>query len=274
VIDRFKINRKEADVFLPVQKIGVEFHGLIWHSTKFSKSPTDDFKKHRLFQENGIRLIHIYQDEWEFRNDQVKRLLLAAIGKSTDGRVFARNLVVTTINEDVAAGFYDKNHIQGRIGNPCISYGLLDNSELVAAMSFSRITSMRGTSKTDGEFELRRYATSKNVIGGASKLLSYFVKETGNVTKIVSYSENRLFSGGLYEKIGFSKDFVSKPSYWYVHPSRKVRFPKAAFKRSALSKMKDFVFDPSKSERENCENNGYFQLYDCGKTRWVLNLVD
>lgn len=273
VIDRFKIGRKEADIYLPEHNVAVEYHGLIWHSTKFATSPTRDFQKHKMFEKHGIRIIHIYQDEWECRRSIVEKLLLTAIGRSASERLFARKLTIGEISESDAAAFYDQNHIQGGTTGNCVSFALYNDTAPVAVMSFSRIVSMRGKRQVPGEYELRRFATSINVVGGASKLLRHFINTAGDVKRIVSYSDNRLFNGGMYAQLGFQKDYVSNPSYCYVtNNTRLGRLPKTAFKRSVLPHLDGFTFDPALSERENCEANGYYQLHDCGKTRWVFEM--
>lgn len=265
-----KFGRKEVDILLPSLGIAIEFHGLIWHSTKFQPDTTRDYKKHVMLAELGVRLIHIYQDEWEFRKLQTQRLLLSAIGVSP-ASYYARSLSISTIAESDAAAFYDKYHIQGAVGAPCTSVALYQGTKPVAVMSFSRVVSKRGTLGSNEECELRRYATENRVVGGASRLLSYFLSSAPSCNTVISYSDNRLFAGGMYEKLGFIKDFVSKPSYCYTTGNASDgRLPKGRFKRSALASMPGFSFNPALSERENCEINGYYQVYDCGKTRWVF----
>jgi len=258
-------------VFLPEHQLGVEFHGLVWHSEKFTTTPTRDFQKHKLAESLGIRIIHIYQDEWEFRPHTVKRLLLSAIGVP-GVRVAARKTSVIQVSDDDAAPFFEDNHIQGHVNSPCRHYGLQYEGRIVAIMSFSRVTSIRGSRATAVDHELRRYATACTVVGGASKLLKAFLRDHLDVERVISYSDNRMYAGGMYEKLGFKRDNVSDPSYCYVKPALQWRVHKSKFKRSALQTREGFNFDPALSEGENCHKNGWYRLYDCGKTRWVLYL--
>lgn len=263
--------RKELDIYVPSQKLGVEFHGLIWHSEKFSTDPTRDYKKHTLAQSKGIRVIHIYQDEWENKRAIVESLLSQAVGVRTH-KVFARTTNVVRVDKATALSFLDLNHIQGSVRAPCEHLGLEHDGSLVAIMSFSRVTSLRGSPASDEELELRRFATSMPVVGGASRLLISYLRANPSVSRVISYSENRLFHGQMYEALGFRKDYLSKPSYWYVSSSHSARFHKGGFKRGALVTRPGFSFDPALSERDNCANNGWYRLYDCGKTRWVLDV--
>jgi len=79
-----------------------------------------------------------------------------------------------------------------------------------------------------------------------------------------------LFSGGMYEKIGFAKTNDIKPDYSYTKSS--YLKAKSAFQHSSMRVMKDFNYDPNLTEKENCMNNGWFRLWDCGKKKWELEI--
>ena len=135
-------------------------------------------------------------------------------------------------------------------------------------MSFAVCRSVR-TNTDKGLWELQRYAASMTVVGGAGKLLRHFLSINPCHT-VVSYSDNRLFTGNMYKKIGFTLAHETDPDYCYVSNSIKDgRIHKSKFQRKYLpSKLKNF--DPDKTEVENCFNNGWYQLFDCGKKKWVL----
>jgi len=257
--------RRRLDMHLPEYHLAVEYHGLIWHSTAFSSDPLKDFKKHREAEANGIRVLHIYQDEWEFRNDIVKRTLLSAIGKLP--RMFARNTEVMLVDPKIASAFYKQNHLQGSLSAAC-SIGLYKDEEMVACMSFSMAKSIRGNSDK-GLWELQRYASKLTVVGGASRLLHAFLQLVQCHT-LISYSDTRLFTGQMYEALGFTLEHETEPDYCYVTTNTSVgRIHKSKFQRKFLeTKLK--TFDPDKSEVQNCFENGFYQLFDCGKKKWVL----
>jgi hypothetical protein len=270
VVDNHKLpSGKHIDVFIPSLNIGVEYHGLIWHSEKFQRSHMRDYAKHKEALANGIRLIQVYEDEWNFRKHAVTALLLNAVGVPRE-RIYARACHVSLVDASAATTFYEENHIQGSVRSPCTHLGLYHQHRLVAVMSFSRVTSVRGSKADASEVELRRFASAAAVIGGGSKLLSHFLASEPQVSTVISYSDNRLFTGALYSALGFTKDSESEPSYCYVNPSVRWREAKHKFKRSVLATRAGFAFDPSKSEKENCEANNWFRVYDCGKTKWVL----
>ena len=260
--------RKEVDIFIPSLNLAIEFDGLVWHSTKFKPRDKQLLKTQEL-KVLGIPLIRIFEDEWAVRQEQVKRLIAARLGKLELEKVYARKCQFTEPTNDEAKEFYNQYHIQGwnRHGS---HVGLAYDGKLIAMMSFTKSTSHRGRVTEEGEWELARFATSHHVIGGASKLMKKFIADNG-VTKLTSYSDNRLFTGGMYKALGFTEDGQVPPSYTYWKDGF-VRLHKSKFRHSELPKILGSAYNPDLTERENCENNGYYQIYDDGLTRWILNL--
>lgn len=263
----FDSSKRRLDIFLPEHNIAVEYHGLIWHSTAFSPDPLRDFKKHVDAANTGVRVIHIYEDEWKRRRHIVEKILLSAIGKSP--RVFARRTSVVEVSDEDANIFMESNHIQGASKHAKIHLGLTVKSNLVACMSFSVARSSRANTDS-GLWELQRYASTVTVVGGASRLLNAFL-DMKLCHTLVSYSDTRLFSGKMYAALGFDLVKDLPPDYCYVRNNSRVgRFHKSGFQRKNLhTKLESF--DPDKTEVQNCLDNGWYQLYDCGKKKWSMD---
>lgn len=264
--------RFRADILLPEHGIAVEYHGLIWHSEKYKTNLQYDYEKHRFMEDLGIRTIHIYADEWDLRRKQVIALIRNAVGMYR-GKVYARLCSVSLVEHDEACKFHEDNHIQGgAFGVGTVThYGLRFLGELVAVMSFSRVVSNRSYTGNKSDVELRRFSTSVNVVGGASRLLKAFIRDH-SPTLVISYSDNRLFTGGMYRALGFTKAEVLAPDYCYVSPKSRVRVSKRAMARDRMPKLDNFNFQPELTEVENAHANNWYRLFDCGKTRWELHI--
>lgn len=61
----------ELDLYIPDKRIAIEYDGLIWHSDKFGKDEKYHLRKTELCEEKGIQLIHIFEDEWKFKKEEV-----------------------------------------------------------------------------------------------------------------------------------------------------------------------------------------------------------
>ena len=119
------------------------------------------------------------------------------------------------------------------------------------------------------EWELTRFCNKidTNVIGSASKLFSYFIKNY-NPQKVVSYSDLRIFGGGMYNKLGFKEISQSKPNYWYVING--LRYHRFNFRKSILVKE---GYNKNKTEKEIMFDRKIYRIYDCGHIRWEYNIL-
>ena len=265
----FEGSRKSFDIYLPNEKLAVEYDGIFWHSSRKEAMDTRDFEKSALGEKHGVRVIHIYEDEWYFTPDTVKNMLLSAIGKLP--RLFARKCSIEYLEDTDVSSFYMDHHIQGNARCP-VHIGLFHEGVLVACMSFAVWRSNRHN-RDKRHWELVRYAASHTVVGGASKLLKAFIR-LGVADRITSYSDVRMFSGKMYEKLGFTFVHQTPPDYQYTNCAKfNWREHKAKFQKSRLQKMFPGCDIENKTERQICEENGYLQIYDCGKIRWDLELA-
>jgi very-short-patch-repair endonuclease len=262
--DRTIIKPYELDIVLPEVKIALEFNGLYYHSDKFVRN-ADHKKKTDMAREAGYRLLHIYEDDWRDRQEVVKKTIKHVLGK-VDESVYARNLIVAVKNHKDCKDFYDTNHIQG--SGKGDSWCLMDGDEIVAAMQFAMATSERGNTD-DTRWELVRFASSKRVVGGASKLLEHFRRANQQVKTLISYSDNDLFDGNMYEQLGFVKDSDVKPDYKVIVNGRRVH--KAQFRKDNIAKFYPEVYDENLTEREMCQKLGYYRIYNSGLVKWRLD---
>jgi hypothetical protein len=210
-----------------------------------------------------IKLIHIFEDEWLYRQDIVKSILKYKLNK-IENKIFARKCEIKEISSNESKIFLENNHIQGNV-NSKVRIGLFFEGKLISLMTFSKGRVIMGGKKT--EWELNRFVNilNTNVIGAASKLLTYFISKY-KPNKLISYSDIRLFDGGLYEKLGFTKISQSKPNYWYViNDLRKHRFN---YRKSKLVKE---GYDKNKTEQQIMFDRKIYRIYDCGNIRWEIN---
>ncbi len=251
-------DKKEIDILVPELGIGIEYDGLKWHSDEFKES-NYHLNKTKECEKLGIRLIHIFEDEWVNKKEIIKSMLSNILGK-TQNKIYARNCDVRKVSQEDKKKFLDDSHIQGNIGS-FVNLGLYHDNELVSLMCFGkpRVNLGRKTHK-DGEFELLRFCNKPytSVIGGASKLFKHFIDEY-KPELITSYCDYRWSVGNMYVKLGFTLSHHSQPNYYYiVGNNRKNRFK---YRKSELIKE---GFDKNKSERQIMKERNIHRIYDCG----------
>lgn len=253
--------RGEVDIWVPSEKLAIEYNGLYWHSAdqllKSGKSATADAEKRKELVKFGIRYVGIFEDEWLHAQEIVKSRLRNILGV-TPRRIGARLTTVRDVSSRDAAQFCRSNHISGA-GRSNVRYGLYLDDELISVMTFSRSNLSR---RVIG-WEINRYCTVLNttVIGGATRLFKKFVADH-KPSSVISYADSRWSEGELYRILGFKFVHQTVPNYWYVRRGTTHRIH-----RYTLRKTKED--DQHLSERELRAAQGYDVVYDCGSTKWL-----
>lgn len=245
---------KELDIYIPEYKIAIEFDGLHWHSEEFRPN-NYHLNKTVACENNGIQLIHIFEDEWDFKQEIVKSRLSSLFHKNHT--IYARKCIVKEISYSTAEKFLNINHIQGTCKSKR-NFGLFYNDELVAVMTF-------GKSRFKNEYELMRYCNKLylNVVGGASKLFKYFIKNSPEINHVISYADRRWSIGKLYESLGFNKCGITKPSYFYIVSHKcenRMKYQK--------HKLVAQGFSSDMSEHEIMLSQKIYRIYDCGHLKY------
>ena len=253
--DRSALSGKEIDFYVPARQIGIEFNRSYWHS-EARKDLLYHQRKSLLALQKGVFIFNIFEYEWENPTKKEKMLSIIRELLSDDGvrRIYARDTAVKEIVKKDKKAFLDANHLQGN--DRCsVCYGLYDGSQLVALMSFCKPRFSKA-----GDWEISRYCSLRNVrvLGGASKLFSYFLKKNAvSGQKIISYSDISKMRGDLYEKLGFTLDHISKPNYVWWKRRGEVRSRYSC-------QMKD--------EDKIMHEQGYKRIFDSGNKVWVYSV--
>lgn len=274
------IKPRELDIYIPEKRVAIEFDGLLWHSTlKYQRInhrlPTKEeiavcknkhLDKTIECEKQGIRLIHIFEDEWLNKKDICKSIISSALG-IYQKKIYARKCEIREIEQETYKNFLNSNHIQGYT-KADYRYGLFYEGNLVQSMGISR------SSHKQGEIELNRMATLTNtqVLGGFSRLLKHICGEYG-LREICSYVSRRLFDGKGYKQVGFKTSIINKPTYFYT--IREHRYPRYMFMRHKIEKKfnegKLVYWNSSETEEINMYKNGYGRIWDCGTIKVTYN---
>jgi G:T-mismatch repair DNA endonuclease (very short patch repair protein) len=255
--DRKELNGKELDFYLPQYSLGIELHGLYWHSSKFHYK---NFlrNKYNLAQSKNIRLIQFTEYDIKTKFEIVKSIVLNICNKFSR-TIYSRKCQLSIIDNNVASQFYEKNHIQGPYTSKH-NIDLLYNGEIVSVMSFSK---SRFSKKYD--YELTRFCSLLNhkVIGAGSKLFKHFLREIKKPTSIVSYSDMQYFTGELYGKLSFICEKITAPNYSYLVNNKlvsRMNFQKKHIKRdhpdADLNENEEFLV---------LKHYGYYRFYHVGQ---------
>lgn len=266
--DRTVLNNKELDIYIPTHNIAIEYNGLLWHSEKYGKDKFYHLNKTIECKNKGIKLIHIFEDEWLNKNNIVKSKLKQLLNANYSlERVYARKCTIRPIKVQESALFLDLNHIQGSC-NATVHLGCYCNDKVIGVMSFKK------ERKDNNNWELTRFATdiNKHCIGVGGKLFSYFIKNY-DYNEIKSFADRRWTldeKDNLYIKLGFQLETILDSDYrYYNNKSTNIeRIHKFNFRKQILHKKYGLSLDMS--EKEMVEELGFYRIWDCGLLKYVF----
>lgn len=256
VINEYRVNNFKYDIFIPSHNLLIEYQGLKWHSLPDSKRK--DFNKHKNIIDSNYQFMIIFEDEWIHSKKKVESILLNKLGLLNSSRIRISKCEVLPIPSQEANLFYEQFHYTGKC-NLSISYGVFHENKIIAAISFSR-----PIHQSKHHWELIRMVSDPayRVYGVWNKLLKKFIREQSPIS-IISFSDNRLFSGKVYENMGFEFDSEIPPDYYWVKGQR--RFHKSALRKIGEEKLTEPI------ESKLREAQGYKKIWDLGKKRWTWN---
>ena len=264
--ERSILNGREIDIYLPSHKLGIEYHGLRWHTDFFGgKGRTYHLSKLNDCLYKGVNLIQIFEDEYMNNREIVLNKISHIVGlDNAKPKIFARKCVAHEITKDEAKEFLNRNHIQG-FASASLYLGLKYEGSLIAVMTFLE--------ESEGYWNLNRFATEimHNCIGAGGKLFKYFIRNY-KFKEIKSFADRRWtinYDNNLYTKLGFENVGFTPANYTYYNPKveKFKRFHKFGFRKQTLHKK--YGLPLSMSETEMIKELGYDRIWDCGLIKYV-----
>lgn len=241
-----------------VGNILIELNPTITHNSTWAPfgdtTPADyHYLKTKAAVEKGYQCINI----WDWDNIDVLLSLL-----KPRRRVYARKCELKEVNKKEAEEFINKNHFQG-YARDSVRLGLYHSGSLVSIMTFGK---PRYNKKY--EYELIRYCSNCEVVGGAEKLFTNF-KRMYNPQSIISYCDMSKFTGKTYEKLGFKDDGFSIGKHWYNMKSKK-HITDNLLRQQGFDRLFGTSYGKGTSNEQLMLNAGFLEIYDCGQRRWRI----
>ena len=263
-IDLNEYDRFNFDVFISNISAGIKFHHLRDTEIKREKS----LKNYINPKISDIKIIHIWEDQWNHQKEKVKSKLRSLFGV-TD-RIHGRETKILNLNNSQLLEFLQDNHLNVPIKGK-YKFGLTYDDELVAVMSFSKGRGIIRDNEFYNSYELLRFCNKLNhtVVGGFSKLLRYFI----NMRKpddIMTYIDADWSSGKALISTGFELvDFKEPMEFWINTHSGKREYPDIVLQnhnqaielKSNKNELDQFLF-----------KNNYIKVYNTGSYKLILKL--
>jgi very-short-patch-repair endonuclease len=247
----------ELDIYLPELKLAIELNGERFHSDLFKKK-NYHINKTKECNQMGVDLIHIWLADWYSKSDIIKSQINNFL-KKTKNKIYARNCEIKSISMTECNQFLKKYHLQGA----CVSkirYGLFYNNNLVQIISFGKLRNVTGRMNIQNGYELLRLCTILNtvVIGGASKLYKFFIKNH-KPSYILSFANRDWSNGNVYNVLNMTFKNYTSPGYFYS--KGKQNYHRYKFQKHKLVKL---GYDKTKTEYEIMTDIGYYRVWNTG----------
>lgn len=253
--DRSAIAPYELDIYLPDLNLAIEYNGLYWYSDEMKPNNYHRMKSD-LCKENGVHLIHVFEDDWVNKQSIIKSVISNFVNNTVNRRIYARKCEIRAISDKTLINnFLVSNHLLGR--TTFISYcaGLYYEGELVSLIT------MHLLKKAERKWELNRYAIKNGVtiIGGAERLLKH-ITQSIDYSSIITYNDNSIFRGLVYKRLGFQYIRTNAPNYMFIQGDCLERFPKQTIRKWNVG-----------YSREMEQQLGLHRVYNAGNDVYILN---
>lgn len=264
-------DKRAIDLFNNEYKVAIDVNPTATHNTQWSpfgeyaiKSVNYHRQRALDAEKLGWRLIQIF--DW-YNEEQILKIIKYALNLETR-KIYARKCIVKEIDKGICKSFLDREHLQGSDAIGSVRLGLYYNDELVQVATFGLERWKEIKNKNvKNTWELIRLASSCSVIGGAGKLISYFIKNY-NPTYIKSFSDMSTGTGKVYEKLGFKFERYSYPNAFYSN----IRSSEAYKVGTVSRKFGKTYRKLNLSQKEYMNSIGFYRINDAGHKIYKLEI--
>lgn len=175
--------------------------------------------------------------------------------------VYARKCEVRDVDLSATREYLNTYHLQG-YAKDSIRLGLYYDDKLVSIMTFGKPRYNKNC-----EYELIRYCSSYNVVGGAEKLFSYFVKHY-DPQSIISYCDWSKFNGDVYIKLGFTFKGYSIGKHWYNMKTGK-HITDNLLRQRGFDQLFGTNYGKGTSNEVLMLEAGFVEIFDAGQSTYI-----
>lgn len=256
IISRYSYDFKIDNKLIEINPFAT--HNSTWSPFGDKNIKTFDyhFNKTLIAKENGYRCINVW--DW----DNVDKIISLLKDRET---VYARKCEIKIINNKLCKEFLNEHHLQGYSKSE-INIALCYCNDIVAVMTFGKPRYNKNY-----EYELIRYCSCYNVVGGAEKLFSYFIKNY-NPKSIISYCDNSKFGGKVYKQLNFGLRDYGKPSKHWYNPKTMKHITDNLLRQRGFDQLlgREYgCYGKGTSNEELMLQHGFVEIFDCGQSSYI-----
>lgn len=254
----FKLFKYSYD--FKIGNILIEINPTITHQSTFArfknekiKERTYHFDKSKLAEDNGYRVIHLW--------DWLDKTIIIDMLRTDKKIIYARKCIFKIISKEEADNFISENHLQGSCRGNKFNFGLYYNNELVEVINFGKTRYTK-----DNALELLRLCSKKGfiIIGGVEKLFKNCLLSLPADMNIISYCDKSIFSGYIYSKLGFQSVNRSIIKHW-VNLKTNEHYTDSYIQRNGFDRIFHTDYGKGTNNTQLMLDAGFVEVYDAGQ---------
>jgi len=227
-------------------KLYVDIHGLISHSSKYGKLVEHHFIRRTEFEKEGLRLLQFYSDEVYNKKELIKSII------NSNNNIFKKTInsvkcLIKPIDYDIADNFFKTNYLSNVDLSNATTVGLHYKNKLVASFAYT---------KQQDLITIKAFACKKNIKiqGHLKKIIEYIDPLT--VCDIFCETDLRFEFYDL-SRSGFVSVYDSQGWFW---TNGRKRIDNITFK--------DKIAINDQNSEEYAKSLGFYKIGDAGKRLW------
>lgn len=247
-----------------VENLLFEIDPTVFHNSTFSpvglpKSKTYHVEKSQIARKYNLHCIHIF--DWDDEEKIIKTFLVPK------QKIYARECIIKYVSKQEAKQFLNQNHLQG-YAQDLVRIGLYYDNELVQIMTFDKPRYNKNYT-----WELIRFCSIKNVVGGAEKLLKAFENEHEDEhATLISYCDLSKFDGKIYQKLGFSIVNKPEPSKHWVNLKTGQHITDNLLRQKGFDQLFKTNYGKGTSNEQLMFDHDFVEVYDCGQLAFAKSI--
>lgn len=257
-VNDVQFNAFGTDLYVKSRNVAFDIHTNNRDELLLQTGRYDRFTKTEQLSHQNVRLVHIFEHQWNTRQTQFKNFINSILSNSIKV-IYGRKCEIVDLTSRQFNQFIDTHHLQGSV-NCSTRNGLVYNGNLITVIGFTK------SRFKDNEIELTRYCVDPNyrVVGGLSKLLKHCPFDT--VHSYVDYSH---FDGHGYFATNFKLTDITRPNYVWIRQDEV--YNRYQSQKHLLPKIIHEMYDSKLSEYKNMTRAGFVQSFDCGNLKVCWN---
>lgn len=265
--NRTILGGKEIDIYIPSLKLGIEYNGLKWHTELNGKDKEYHLNKLQKCNEQGIKLIQIFEDEWINKKEICQYILQQTCGIINKPNIDINLCSIKVIENNV--------NIYNFINNNCISQCLPFSFSICALYNNILIGVLTFKSYDNNCFELRQIVPNIDYQCNhlEEKLFNYFINHYrfNNITAIADRRWVASDENSIYTSLGFRKEKYIKPIYCLYNSTfnHYKRYNEKELNKNELCER--FNLPLSLSKKEVIKNSNFTKIWNCGFVKYIYN---